>query len=269
MLESTEVADSEVSLYDAYHQYFQTIPASTRELQDEAFKLRYHVYCVEHSFEDPEQYPDEKEADEYDRDSVHSLLIHKPTGMIAGTVRLVLPDPSRPVGSLPIDRVCGDFSFTSLPPGLRARMGEVSRFAVSKSFRRRIGEGGSPTGVTDESLAAMLAMRRDMKDRRLAPHITLGLIHSLIAMSAEHDVRVWSSVMERALLRLLTRIGIHFTNLGPEVTYHGRRQPCFTGVARMLTGVKRERLDVWEVLTDKGRIGIPDLAAQGLHPGPS
>lgn len=264
MAEAIANTSPELSLYDAYHQYFEVIPATTRELQDEAFKLRYHVYCVEHSFENPDRYPDQREVDEYDPFSVHSLLIHKPTGTIAGTVRLVLPDSARSSAGLPIDSVCHDPSFTSLPRELRQHMGEVSRFAVSRSFRRRIGEGGSPSGVTDESLAAMLAMRRDMKDRRLAPHITLGLIHSLVVMSAENDVLLWSSVMERALLRLLTRIGIHFTNLGPEVRYRGKRQPCFTGVAQMLAGVKRERFDVWEVVTDKGRVSIPAPESEAL-----
>lgn len=256
MAEALDEATTRSELYEAYQRYFQVIPADNEELLDEAYKLRYHVYCIEHSFEDPAQHATGRETDAYDRSSVHSLLIHRPTGTIAGTVRLVLPDRSNPVGSLPIDRVCSDSSFLALSSSYRRHMGEVSRFAVSRSFRRRIGESGSPTGVTEESLAAEEAMRRDMQDRRIAPHITLGLIQSLVAMSAQYDIRVWSSVMEKALLRLLDRIGIHFENLGPEVEYHGKRQPCHAEVARILHSVRLERPEVWDVLTDRGRIVV-------------
>ena len=137
-------------------------------------------------------------------------------------------------------------------------MAEVSRFAVSRSFRRRIGEAGSPTAVTEESLAAMEAAQKDMANRRLAPHITLGLIESLVVMSAQSGVTHWCSVMERALLRLLSRIGIYFNNIGPEVVYHGKRQPCFIELRTLLARVKEERYDVWEILTREGTIGPID-----------
>ena len=46
----------------------------------------------------------------------------------------------------------------------------------------------------------MEAAQKDMADRRLAPHITLGLIESLVAMSVQSGTTHWCSVMERALL---------------------------------------------------------------------
>ena len=140
----------------------------------------------------------------------------------------------------------------------RSHMAEVSRFAVSKSFRRRVGEAGSPTAVTDESLAAMEEAQKDMGNRRLAPHITLGLIESLVAMSERSGTTHWCSVMERALLRLLSRIGIYFDNLGPQVEHHGRRQPCHIELRTLLARVKEERFDVWEILTREGTIGPID-----------
>ena len=90
-------------------------------------------------------------------------------------------------------------------------------------------------------------------DRRIANHLTLGLISSLVAMSKEHGISMWCSVMERALLRLLRRIGIHFTNIGPQINYHGKRQPCYSPLDTLLERVKEEHFDVWEVLTDEGR----------------
>lgn len=246
-------------LIDAYNRYFEVVVVDDDpELLKEVYRLRYHVYCLEHSFEDPADFQDELEIDTYDSRSLHSLLFHRPSGVIAGTVRLILPDQENPVGSLPVDHVCEVPEFKDPTQIPRARMAEVSRFSVSRSFRRRIGESGSPTAVTDESIAAMEAAQKDMTDRRLAPHITLGLIESLVAMSEKSGTTHWCSVMERALLRLLTRIGIHFNNMGGEVDYHGKRQPCYLDLREMLARVKDERFDVWEVLTREGRIGPVD-----------
>ena len=255
MADSAKTAVDE-RLIDAYRRYFEVLFVDDHpELQKEVHRLRYHVYCLEHSFEDPSQFPDGLEIDAYDARSLHSLLIHRPSGVIAGTVRLILPDAENPVGSLPIDRVCQEPSFKDPGQIPRAHMGEVSRFAVSRSFRRRIGEAGSPTAVTEDSLAAMEAAQQDMTNRRLAPHITLGLIESLVTMSAQSGTTHWCSVMERSLLRLLSRIGIYFDNLGPPVEYHGSRQPCYMELRTLLARVKEERFDVWEILTREGTVG--------------
>lgn len=256
MKDASAKVNSNERLIETYQRYFEVIHVDEDpELLREVYRLRYHVYCVEHRFEDPARFADQMERDQYDERSLHSLLIHRPSGVIAGTTRLILPDATEPVGSLPIDIVCQESALKdpSLMP--RSSMGEVSRFAVSKSFRRRIGEAGSPSAVTDESIAAMDAAQKDMADRRLAPHIILGLIESLVAMSDQSSTTHWCSVMERALLRLLSRIGIYFENLGPQVEYHGKRQPCAIELRTLLARVKEERFDVWEILTREGTIG--------------
>src|SRR3546814_10307851 len=73
---------------------------------------------------------------------------------------------------------------------------------------------------------------QDRKDeRRVIPNMTLGLIEGLVRMSLDHGIFYWCAVMERPLLRLLARLGIHFEDIGPLVDYHGRRQPCFLKLA--------------------------------------
>lgn len=240
------------SLYDAYNRYFKVIRADTPELQDEVHRLRYQVYCVEHQFENADDFPDGMERDKYDEHSVHSLLIHKPSGAIAGSVRLVLPVTNRSDAGLPIGEVCREAALYDDSLFRREYAAEVSRFAIAKTFRRRIGEQGSPCGVTEESLRAIDVAAELNNDRRVAHHLTLGLISSLVEMSVEHGISVWCSVMERALLRLLTRVGIHFTNLGPLIEYHGKRQPCYSDLHELLERVKQERPDVWEILTERG-----------------
>lgn len=232
-------------LVELYDRYFEVVPADTAERRDEAYRLRHQVYCVENPFENPAEHLDGRERDEYDERSVHSLLIHRPTGALAGTVRLVLPQPGR---HLPVRHVCQHPLLSNqqvMPPKTTA---EISRFAVSKQFRRR---------ATDKLGVDYALLERcpppSSFDRRLIPHITLGLMKAIVQMSWEHEITHWSAVMEPALLRLIGRLGIDFSPLGPLVDYHGMRQPCHGDAAEVLAGIKRQRRDVWELITDGGR----------------
>src|SRR3546814_19250582 len=83
--------------------------------------------------------------------------------------------------------------------------------------------------------------------------MTLGLMEGIIRMSVDHGFFYQCAVMERPLLRLLDRLGIRFTHIGPLVEYHGRRQPCMLKLETMLQEVREERLYVWELLTEGGR----------------
>jgi N-acyl amino acid synthase of PEP-CTERM/exosortase system len=242
---STQAQPQSGGLFELYHQYFDVVPADTRERRNEAYRLRYQVYCVENPFENPAEHVDGRERDIYDEHSVHSLLIHRSTGALAGTVRLVLPKLGR---HLPIRHVCNHPLLGSqqmMPPNTTA---EISRFAVSKQFRRRATD---KLGV-DHALLEQSSPSSAL-DRRLIPHITLGLMKAIVQMSWEHGITHWSAVMEPALLRLIGRLGIDFSPLGPLVDHHGMRQPCHGDIDEILTGMKRQRLDAWELITDGGR----------------
>lgn len=230
-----------VPLIDIYQSLFEAIPATTPELLREVYKLRYQVYCVENPFEDPAVNPGGIETDEYDSHSVHGLLIHRPTGLPAGTIRLVLPLRGRRSGSLPFHTVCRDLASHALPLN---SMAELSRFAVSKKFRRRLG---------DELYGRIHNSDEGIDSRRIVPHITLGLMAVALRMAHGRGIDHFCAVMEPALLRLLARLGIHFTPVGPMVEYHGRRQPCVARIDKLVATIGRERYDVWEVLTDQGR----------------
>jgi N-acyl amino acid synthase of PEP-CTERM/exosortase system len=231
-------------LIDTYNALFQAVQATTLEELREAYRLRYQVYCIENQFENPADHPGGFETDPYDARSLHALLFHRPTGLVAGTVRLVLPRRGNPLGSLPIHAVCSDPRLADanfLPP---ERSAEFSRFAISKEFRRRVGDqlygGVSPSvGVPDH--------------RRIIPHITLGLMAVALRMIQGTDIDHVCAIMEPSLLRLLARLGIHFTAIGPMVDYHGLRQPCGVPVDELFAVMQRERPDVWEVITDRGR----------------
>jgi N-acyl amino acid synthase of PEP-CTERM/exosortase system len=230
-----------------YARHFAVVRADTPERRAQVFRLRYQVYCLEHEgYEDPQRFPDGLESDEYDERALHSLLVHRPGGVVAGTVRMVLPSPvAKP--PLPIQRVC-----PGPPPFPTATTGEVSRFSISKQFRRRSTDGAYPDELAP---ARRPAGRSD--DPRLIPSMTIGLIRDLVAMSQESGVTHWCAVMMPSLLRLLGRLGIHFLPMGPMVEFHGLRQPCYRDLTELLEQAHAEQPAIWAFLTDRGRLWPP------------
>jgi len=242
-------------LAETFYQYFDVAIADTDELRDEVYHLRYQVYCVEKGFEAESQCPGEKEIDEYDvRRAVHSVVRHRQTGLLAATVRLVLPDPDDLLVAFPVEEHCAasfetaEIDWKRLP---RNSMAEISRFAVSKHFKRRLGEAGTIAGVGPDPNAYGDANSQGM---RLIPHLSLGLFAAILRMSTENGVANWYAVMEPSLLRLLTRFGIEFTPIGGVVNYRGQRQPCYGGIERVLAEIWKKRPDVWRLVTDNGAI---------------
>jgi N-acyl amino acid synthase of PEP-CTERM/exosortase system len=244
---------SPVQLMDSYNSMFEAVPATTPELLREVYKLRYQVYCIENHFFDPAENPGGLEIDRYDVHSLHALLLHKVSGAPVGTVRLVLPRPGVNSGSLPLHAVFHEAGLAEpdfLPRGSTA---EFSRFAVSKEFRRRL--GGE---LYDPSL--LPAVAHDV--RRTLSHITLGLMAVALQFAQSRGIDHVCAVMEPALLRLLSRLGIRFTPIGAMVEHHGWRQPCYAQVEQLFATIEQERYDVWEVITERGRYWPPQLGAQ-------
>ena len=240
--------ESSVDLAAAYDRHFSVQSCDTPALLDQAHRLRYQVYCVENPFEDPAANADGRERDGYDGRSIHSLLSHRGTGHLVGAVRLILPCAEAPERSFPMQEVCKDPALADPRVFPATRAAEVSRFCVSKDFRRRLGESRYADVGEAEARA------RAAEERRLMPYVTLGLIRGLVRMSVEHGVRHWAIVVEPPLLRLLKTLGFVFQEIGPLVEHHGVRQPCHSDLKQLLEGVRRLRPDVWEVVTDRGRL---------------
>jgi N-acyl amino acid synthase of PEP-CTERM/exosortase system len=241
--------DERRSLFSMYARWFDVVPADTPERLDEAYKLRYQVYCVENQFEPPDSAQHGRETDDFDRHSVHSLLIHRPTGMVAGTVRLILPVDGRGIDALPISACCTEPSLRDparFPP---ARTAEISRFAVSKAFRRRITDATYP----DMHVMDGAPVNRAHERRVLTPNITLGLMKAIAEMSIRNGITHLCAMMEPALLRLTSRLGIKFTPLGNTVEYHGTRQPCFAELADLGFALMKGSPDAHELVSDQGR----------------
>jgi N-acyl amino acid synthase of PEP-CTERM/exosortase system len=213
---------------ELYGQYFAVIPATTPDLIAEAYQLRYQVYCIENQYETPAGC-DGQEIDEYDSHSAHAVLIHRTSGQVCGCVRLVLPAPRK---SLPVVKLLDPDTQKIFEQFPRAMTAEVSRYAVSKAFRRRANEEHyADTGFFDFC---------PEERRRLFPHITLGLMIGIARLSVIHGVSHLSAVMAPPLLRLLNGFGMSFTRLGTTVDYHGNRQPCIGKCDELLSGIERK-----------------------------
>jgi N-acyl amino acid synthase of PEP-CTERM/exosortase system len=225
-----------------YRSIFASSIADRIEDRADCFRIRFQVYCIDNAFEDPEDNPDGLETDTYDSHSVHSLLTQRSTGNAIGTVRLVLPCRGSEKRMLPMRQLAGEIASDAQAPFPIERTAEISRFSIVKSFRQHTPDQGVEATLTPEEW------------RKLLFHLPLGLIRSCVEMSAREGITHWAAVMEPALLRLLTRLGIHFNPLGSLVNHHGRRQPCWADLDALLRRVYAERPDVWDVITDGGRL---------------
>jgi N-acyl amino acid synthase of PEP-CTERM/exosortase system len=224
----------DMTFAESYNSYFDVFRADTPALLDRVYRLRHQVYCVENAFEDAEQHLDGREIDADDERSGHTLLTHRSSGATAGTARVVRSLPGRP---LPIQGLLGrdDLqAFECLPLGTT---GEISRFAVSKEFRRRQGElTGNGTVLVGD--------KRD--ERSLRPHITFGLMAGVLAICHDYGITHICAVMEPSLIRLLARSGLDFEALGGLVDYHGKRQPCVARLTDMVDHSRRQDTLLWQ-----------------------
>ena len=231
---------------------FQFVSADTPELLNEVFRIRYQVYCIENAFEDPQRNPGGLERDEFDEHSVHALLVHCGSRAPVGTVRLVLHKAGARHGTLPFHSICRQAEAHRRDLLPYETTAEFSRFAISKHYRyAAVQKAGDRTRLPVEV------------ERSAIPHITIGLIGAALRLCFAHGITHVCAVMEPTLLRLLSRFGIRFQPLGPQVNHHGLRQPCFTQLATLMEGIEFERSDVWEAVTEGGQLWPRTLRATG------
>ncbi|MGH8589090.1 MAG: PEP-CTERM/exosortase system-associated acyltransferase [Gammaproteobacteria bacterium] len=245
-----------------FNQYFEIVRADTPELLEQAFRLRYQVYCQEALLPgfDPLDYPDGLERDIYDYEhrSVHCLLRHRPTGINAGTVRLVLADPVQPDALFPVEAVAGDQidrDYLSKHCADRGTIAECSRFILARRFRSRRGEHLWPDGLAEEGLDAY----RESDERRVLPHPVLGLIKAAMIMSWEQQVHYLYTAMEPRLDRRLRQFGLELRPVSPLIEYHGAVRAHWGFVSEFLAHVHHQRSEVWGLLTENGKIWPPPL----------
>ena len=224
-----------------FNVHFLTTPANTPQLIEMSFALRYQVYCLERQFENPAEHINFREEDEHDCHSVHSLIFYRLwTGPI-GTVRIILADLESE--RLPIQKLLRETGIDPFDYFKSENTAEISRFAISKEFRRR---HSSPLSAAEKS-----------SQEQLTKLPCLGLIQCILRQSLEFGISTWAAIMEPQLLRLLASMGIRFMPVGPLLNHHGLRQPSICHVPPMLNVLARERPAIWAVVTNDGELFYP------------
>jgi N-acyl amino acid synthase of PEP-CTERM/exosortase system len=240
---STQTWQPELSLLARHNVYFYTRLADCPSITEAAHQLRYQVYCLERRFENPDEHSGGLETDQYDSHAIQGVLYHRPTDRPIGTVRMILPADCAS-GRLPIEQFLHGNGINLSDIVDIERSVEVSRFAISKEFRRRWTDdlmvASHPLGPQDAARQSNLAF--------------LSLVQFFLRQSIERRVLYWTAVMEPMLLRMLDRMGIHFRPIGPVVNHHGLRQPSWSYIPTVLDELKLEHRDYWEVVTNGGEL---------------
>jgi N-acyl amino acid synthase of PEP-CTERM/exosortase system len=241
------------SIAETFARYFSVHPAEAgTHREEEVYRVRYQVYCQEFGYEASASFPDGKERDGFDRRSRHCLVVHKPSELSAGCVRLVQPDPIDPDSLLPFEQNCGD----SLDRDMLARLNlprstvcEISRLAVARTFRGRAGEDASKYG-------AISGLEFSESERRVFPYIAVSLYLAATVLTELTNRRNVFAMMEPFLPRLLNRVGIRFQQVGRVIDYHGQRAPYFITTDSALEGMKPDFRGLYEKVR---RSLAPDL----------
>jgi N-acyl amino acid synthase of PEP-CTERM/exosortase system len=217
----------------AYETQFHIVPADSQGLLKEAHRLRYQVYCVENAFENPVEHPGGYERDAEDDRSAHILLVHRRSGAFAGTARVILPAADGTGRPLPVHRILAsqDLDFSRCLP--LHSTAEISRFAISKAFRRW-------SGVERHAVVAPRDGRERASDeRRMTPYMTFGLIRGVLEICKKHRIAHLGAMTEPALMRIMGRFGVNFRPIGDLVEHHGLRRVC---CAQLADAVRRDTL---------------------------
>ncbi|MGO1501013.1 MAG: PEP-CTERM/exosortase system-associated acyltransferase [Marinobacter sp.] len=235
-----------------FNTVFNVQLATSPEMINEVFAVRYQVYCIDRPFEDPNCFADKREHDTYDPQSAHALIRHSITGDNVAAVRLILSSDNPEQSDFPMEGPCihrmDQYAQDAFAGVRREQVAEISRMAVSREFRRRLNEDKSASGISESAYYS-----DSESGKRAMPYISLGLFAAILQMSVKHDITHWMAVMEPATLRLLKRFGVEFDHVGPVQEYHGRRRPTFTEAASLVERIKKCRPDVWSLVTENGR----------------
>ena len=211
------------------------------EVLQDNYSLRYQVYINEWEFEAPDDHPVGLEYDDYDPYSVHFYATCKSEKKVIGTVRTILDSDL----GFPIER---HFELTETPEGVkRDTVGEISRLAVSKEYRRRaidnaLFEAGP---FVPNVLPRYMDDGRDIR-RHCEHELVRGLYLLLYKDSKQRGLTHWYAVMAKGLYIILKRWGIPFHQIGTAKDYHGLRAPYLISIENVEKMLERKNPDLLE-----------------------
>lgn len=202
--------DAKSDIVEYYKQYFYTTAATSDELKNNAYKLRYEAYK---SYYGIDQLSNIK-RDEFDIISKHCLLFHKSTNQLIGCIRLI-PYNERIGTGLPIEVYCNKVIQTTCDQFQtldKNSLGELSRFSISPDFKRR----------KKKSDIEKKNFERRYNDQGF---LLTCLILASINLILEHRCEKALALMEDRLAIVLKRSGVVLDKMGNSIDLHGKRTP--------------------------------------------
>jgi N-acyl-L-homoserine lactone synthetase len=181
----------------------------------ESYRLRYHVYCQDKKFLDPELYPDEIETDKYDHIATHFYYIEN--NRVMGTMRMI---PWSEELSFPTaDRAQFLMSILNALGYPITTTAEISRLCLSR-------------GCTDRC-TAILAMFRD-----------------LYSVSKRIGITHWFSSFERSLHKVLKKYSVRFNMLSDsEIDYYGKVYLYGNSIVELESEIQKMHPSLYEFLS--------------------
>ncbi len=206
-------------MLDCYN--FRFVKATSDELKDEIFRLRYRTYVEEFGFEKPEDHPDGRETDEYDRFAIHFAALNG-HGDVVGTIRLILGSE---IG-FPVEHASNLSDEFKTPAKQTA---EISRLTISKKIRKRREDGPygvrSYLGKSEGGVLPDTGPVDRVLERRKLPAVLLGLCQIMYHESKRLRLTYWYMITEKLVFHTLKKFGFVFRQIGEPVEYHGLRIP--------------------------------------------
>lgn len=211
---------------------FEVVPALSRELQNEAFRIRHKVYCEDLGFESLRA--DGLETDQHDGHSLHLLVRHVDTDEYIACARVVQTDPEDRSAPLPFEVSCSHTLNRALvdPSRLpREKIGEVSRLAIIGKYRRRKGESTKPYSLSEEDFGTQTQPR--------FPYLLVGMYLGVVAVAMAHGIETLFILTEPRLAQHFSRLGIDLQQIGDPVQYRGTRIPSMFNPNEIVAGLNR------------------------------
>ncbi|MCG5502075.1 GNAT family N-acyltransferase [Ectothiorhodospira lacustris] len=274
-------------MFDARYEVIVADTPGTLQIHHE---IRYLVYCLEKGFENPDTFPDGQESDHWDANATAFIVRERETGQWLGAMRLVHPvrgglpvhrlthvnrdgAPARTGAAAELSRICVTQDYVrrqtaglalSEGPGWGIRGGDGSG-ATSVGwrnqqrgplFRTRLADDGEC--LNRQGMNAMVRPAVVVESR--ACSLTLPMRSELFAVmlraaieySRNQDIPYMYFLVNRALARMVRRLGFEFSLAGVPCEYRGTRYPY---LAHLDTAVQRATQS------------SPDMARLFLHGG--
>ncbi|GAA6204814.1 PEP-CTERM/exosortase system-associated acyltransferase [Thalassotalea sp. SU-HH00458] len=251
-LVSMKVNHDAKSIAEHFTKFLQPELANTQALRDQVFKIRHNVYCEELAFEEIKE--EGKEKDEFDDQSIFTMIKHKPSNVYTSCVRVVRAQNKNEL--LPIEKYClASIQDESLHPKnfKRNEICEISRLAVKSDFRRRATDNfkGSAVGAISE-------VTYSETELRCFPFIAIGLYMAAATMAIDTGINHVYVMMEPRLARSMKFVGIKFIQIGDAIEYHGKRAPYYINPHIFIENLSPGFISLYQSIRDDLKSQLPD-----------